>query len=120
MARTKISKVAKDLNVALGTVTDFLRSKNIEVDDNPNTRIEDDVVDMLMSHFSSDINAKRRAEQFSSARQKEKEVAKPEAPKVAAPEQPEEVETPGAPAISGPKILGHIQLDKHGNPVKAS
>ncbi|MDE6802699.1 MAG: translation initiation factor IF-2, partial [Muribaculaceae bacterium] len=31
-----------------------------------------------------------------------------------------EVETPVAPAISGPKILGHIQLDKHGNPVKAS
>ncbi len=35
MARTKISKVAKDLNVALPTVVEFLRGKGIDVDDNP-------------------------------------------------------------------------------------
>ena len=54
MPKTKISKVAKDLNVALPTVIDFLRSKNISVDENPNTRIEDDVVQLLMSEFSKD------------------------------------------------------------------
>ncbi len=39
MAKTKISKVAKDLNVSVPTVIEFLRTKNIEIDDNPNTRI---------------------------------------------------------------------------------
>ena len=54
MAKTKISKVAKDLNVALPTVVEFLRGKNITVDDNPNTRIEDEVVTLLMGAFKSD------------------------------------------------------------------
>ena len=47
MPRIKISKVAKDLNVALPTVVEFLRSKDISVDDNPKARIEEDVVAIL-------------------------------------------------------------------------
>ncbi len=119
MARTKISTVAKDLNVALSTVTDFLRSKNIEVDDNPNTRIDEAAVELLMQKFSTDMTAKRRAEQFSSDRQKEKEKETPvkatPAPTAAAPEI-----SIKAPQVTGPKVLGHIDLDKHGNPVKPS
>ena len=30
MAKTKISKLAKDLNVALNTVIDFLHTKNVD------------------------------------------------------------------------------------------
>ena len=52
MAKTKISKVAKDLNVSLPTVIEFLRKKNITVDENPNTRLEDDVVGLLMNEFT--------------------------------------------------------------------
>lgn len=58
MARIKISKVAKDLNVALPTVVEFLRGKNIEVDDNPNARIEEDVVELLESSFKNDRDQK--------------------------------------------------------------
>ena len=43
MARIKISKVARDLNVALPTVVEFLRGKDISVDDNPNARIEEKI-----------------------------------------------------------------------------
>ena len=43
MARIKISKVAKDLNVSVATVVEALRKKNITVpDDNPNFRLEED------------------------------------------------------------------------------
>ena len=90
MARTKISTVAKDLNVALSTVTEFLRSKNIEVDDNPNTRIDDAAVELLMQKFSTDMTAKRRAEKFSSDRQKEKEK-EPQPKTEPKPATPEEV-----------------------------
>ena len=116
MARTKISTVAKDLNVALSTVTDFLRSKNIEVDDNPNTRIDDAAVELLMQKFSTDMTAKRRAEKFSSDRQKEKEK-EPQPKPETKPAAPEEVAIK-APVIQGPKIMGHINLDKNGNPTK--
>ena len=108
MARTKISKVAKDLNVALPTAVDFLRSKNITVDDNPNARIEDDVVDILVKEFKSDKDQKTKSEQFSTERQQQR--VKP------APAKPEEIKLPSE--INKPKILGKIELDRHGNPVR--
>lgn len=108
MARTKISKVAKDLNVALPTVVDFLRSKNITVDENPNARIEDDVVDILVKEFKSDKDQKTKSEQFSTERQQQR--VKP------APAKPEEIKLPSE--INKPKILGKIELDRHGNPVR--
>ena len=108
MARTKISKVAKDLNVALPTVVDFLRSKNITVDDNPNARIEDDVVDILVKEFKSDKDQKTKSEQFSTERQQQR--VNP------APAKPEEIKLPSE--LNKPKILGKIELDRHGNPVR--
>ena len=108
MARTKISKVAKELNVALPTVVDFLRSKNITVDDNPNARIEDDVVDILVKEFKSDKDQKTKSEQFSTERQQQR--VKPASAK------PEEIKLPSE--LNKPKILGKIELDRHGNPVR--
>ena len=72
MAKTKISKVAKDLNVAIPTVIDFLRKKGISIDDNPNARIEDDAYNLLVNEFSTDKEQKNKSAQFSSERQKEK------------------------------------------------
>ena len=53
MARTKISKIATDLNIALPTVIEFLRKNSIEVEDSPNARIDETVVDLLVKHFQS-------------------------------------------------------------------
>ncbi|MDE7376642.1 MAG: translation initiation factor IF-2 N-terminal domain-containing protein, partial [Muribaculaceae bacterium] len=78
MAKTKISKVAKDLNISVGTVVDFLRSKSIEVEDNINARIDDHAVDLLMGEFRRDKDLKKQsADLFSSARKKEPEPATP-------------------------------------------
>lgn len=112
MARTKISKVAKDLNVALPTVVEFLRGKNITIDDNPNARIEDDVVDLLVKEFKNDKDLKTKSEQFSSERMQQREKTKPAAKPV------DEIKLSSE--INKPKIIGKIELDKHGNPVKHS
>ena len=111
MAKTKISKIAKDLNVALPTVIEFLRKKNITIDDNPNTRVEDDVVDILVNEFRSDKDQKSKSEQFSSERQKEKvKPVQKEAPKAV-----EEVVLPVEPAAQ-PKIIGKIDINNIGKP----
>ena len=111
MAKTKISKIAKDLNVALPTVIEFLRKKNINIDDNPNTRVEDDVVDILVNEFRSDKDQKSKSEQFSSERQKEKvKPIQKEAPKAV-----EEIVLPVEPAAQ-PKIVGKIDIDNIGKP----
>ena len=77
----KLNKIAKELNVSLPTIIDFLRKKNITVDENPNTRIEDNVVDMLTAAFASDKDLKNRSEQIATER-KETRQQRPE-PKAA-------------------------------------
>ena len=108
MPKTKISKVAKDLNVSLPTVIDFLRKRDIDVDENPNTRLEEDVVDMLMSAFKSDASLKKRSAEMSSERKENRVRTAEKAPAPA----------PAAPAHTGVRILGHIDLDAKGNPVR--
>ena len=113
MAKTKISKVAKDLNVAIPTVIDFLRKKGISIEDNPNARIEDDAYNLLVSEFSTDKEQKNKSAQFSSERQKEK--SKP-APKEAQ-KQVEEIKLSAEPTQQ-PKILGKIDLSAAGKPAQ--
>ena len=111
MAKTKISKVAKDLNVALPTVIEFLHKKNISIDDNPNTRIEDDIVDILVKEFKNDKDQKSKSEQFSSERQKER--SKPAPKEVNKPV--EEIILSVEPATQ-PKIVGKIDIENIGKP----
>lgn len=111
MAKTKISKVAKDLNVALPTVIEFLRKKGITIDDNPNARIEDDAYNMLVDEFSPDKDLKRKSEQFSSERQKERVKPVKETPKPV-----EEIKLTAE--AQQPKILGKIDLSNAGKPAK--
>ncbi len=112
MAKTKISKVAKDLNVSLPTVIEFLRKKNITVDENPNTRLEDDVVGLLMNEFKSDKDLKNRSEQIQSVRQRARAAAPAPAPKPA----PEEVRL-SSETSQKPRILGKLELNADGSPV---
>ncbi len=111
MAKTKISNVARDLNVALPTVVEFLRKKNITVDEiSPNTRIEDDVVDLLVKEFKGDQAIKSKSDQFLTERQSNRT-------KPAKEEKHEVVEIKLPLETQKPKIVGKIELDAHGNPV---
>ncbi len=109
MAKTKISKVAKDLNVSLPTVIEFLRKKNISIDESPNTRVEEDIVELLMDEFKSDKDLKSRSTQILSRpaaqRQQRQEAPAPQEVKITA-DSPQK-----------PRILGKLELDANGNPV---
>ncbi len=108
MAKTKISKVAKDLNVALPTVIEFLQKKGITIEDNPNVRIEDDILELLFKEFKSDKDLKSKSEQFASERLREKVKPLPKKPV-------EEVVIPIEPA-NKPKIVGKIDIENIGKP----
>lgn len=107
----KISKAAKDLNVGLPNIIEFLRSKGISVDDNPNARIDDSVYEMLVAQFKTDKDLKNKSAQFSSERQKEKKAPK-ETPKPVE-EIKVAVQQPGKPVV-----VGKIDLDSVGRPGK--
>ena len=60
--RTKIGKIASELNLGRNTVVEFLRKHNIEVEDNPNARIDEDAVELLRKEFSQDKAVKAKVE----------------------------------------------------------
>ena len=101
--RTKISKVARDLNVGVSTAVEFLRKHNIEVDEGPNARIDSDAVDMLTKEFSSDKNTKADAEKIFGTRREEKKERPRKEQRAARPEADRRP--------AGPRILGTIDLD---------
>lgn len=113
MARTKISKVAKDFNISVQTAVEFLRKKNITIDDNPNARIDDDAYDMLAREFQPDQALKTRSERQAADRQKEK-VVTPAAPKEAQANEEVEIKVTHP---SAPRVLGRIDLTT-GKPIE--
>ncbi len=112
MAKTKISKVATDLNVSLPTVIEFLRKRNINIDESPNARVEADIVEMLMNAFKSDVDLKKNSTEISSERKENR--MRPEHPAV--PKTGDDI-TVSTGAGQKPRILGHLELDSNGRPV---
>ncbi len=114
MAKTKISTVAKDLNVALTTVIDFLHKKNIQIDDNvsPNTRVDDSVVALLTKEFSQDKDIKKRSASATERRGEQRAKAQTSTDPAAA--EPVRLKS----EANKPRILGKIELDKNGMPVR--
>ncbi len=59
---TRLSKVARELNVGINTIVDFLHKKGEKVDTNPNTKISSEQYGLLIEEFSSDISIKKESE----------------------------------------------------------
>ena len=43
----RLQKVAKEVNVGVSTLAEFLRKKNIMVEDDPNTKVTDEAYELL-------------------------------------------------------------------------
>ncbi len=108
MPKTKLSKVAKDVNVGTNTLIEFLRKKGISVEGELtiNSRVDDDVVELLMEEFGQQEKSKPAPFSF-----KKPEPRKEETPAAPAPEIKLHAEA------SKPRILGKLELDANGNPV---
>lgn len=62
---TRLSKIAREFNVGISTIVDFLNKKGYDVESNPNTKISPDLYDILVKEYSSDISAKKESEKVS-------------------------------------------------------
>ena len=120
MAKTKISKLAKDLNISVSTVVEFLDKRHISVEASPNTRVEDDIVDIVYGEFDKDGSLRRKLEaERVKAREASKAEEKPvETKTTPTTAQPVETVETAAPRPT-PKIVGKVELDKNGIPVKS-
>lgn len=57
----RLIKVSKNLNVGINTLVEFLHKKGIEIEANPNAKIEDEQYDMLIAEFGKDKNIRNEA-----------------------------------------------------------
>ncbi len=140
----RLSKLARECNVGIHTIVEYLHKKGYDIDSNPNTKVDTEAVKLLEQEYKVDISLKKESEKISLKSQRpkkevltidgEEEVAEPvtkaeapapaptpaPAPKPApAPEKPKPQEIKiERPAAEAPKILGKIDLDEHNKPKK--
>ena len=113
--KLRLIQVAKEFQVGLSSIADFLQKKGVAIDASPNTTITADVYAIIEKEFGANRPSKNERD---SVREKIsmkpttisiEEEPKP-APKVATIEVKSEIQQP--------KILGKIELGKHNEPVK--
>jgi translation initiation factor IF-2 len=57
----RLRQAAAQLNIAVHTIVDYLATKGVSIENNPNTKIEGDVYDILASEFATDLSDKEKA-----------------------------------------------------------
>ena len=62
---TRLSKAAREFNVGISTIVEFLHKKGFNIDSNPNTKISEELYNILVKEYSSDIDAKKQSEKLS-------------------------------------------------------
>lgn len=60
----RLSKVARDFNVGISTIVEFLHKKGFNIDTNPNNKISDEAYQLLEKEYKSDINLKKESEKI--------------------------------------------------------
>ena len=103
----RLSKVARELNVGISTIVDFLNNEGKEVSSNPNTKIDEELYMMLLKEFQSEKFEKEKADQVRIEQEERKVISikKEEPPK----KEPETIKAEPQ-KLSGPSVVGSIDL----------
>lgn len=86
----RLNKAAREFNVGIHTIVEFLERNDIQAETNPNFKISPSAFELLSVEFSSDSTAKKESQKLSMQHRKdsqdevitEKEEKKPETPEV--------------------------------------
>ena len=60
----RLSKVARDFNVGISTIVEFLHKKGFAIDTDPNNKITDDAYHLLEKEYKGDVNLKKESEKI--------------------------------------------------------
>ncbi|MBP7395821.1 MAG: translation initiation factor IF-2 [Flavobacterium sp.] len=119
----RINKVLRELNISLERAVDYLKDKGIAIESNPNTKISEDVYNVLCGQFAGDKGNKEASKEVGEEKRKEKEALRIEREKEienkrkADEERLRQQEIIKARAVvTGPVQVGKIDL----NPKKAA
>ncbi len=71
----RLGKAAGELNVGIATLTEFLASKGVKIDINPNTKLEGSHYELLQSEFAADQTIKEQSKMTSVKREKRETIS---------------------------------------------
>ena len=60
----RLSKVARDFNVGISTIVEFLHKKGFAIDSDPNNKITDDAYHLLEKEYKGDVSLKKESEKI--------------------------------------------------------
>ncbi|MEJ5266087.1 MAG: translation initiation factor IF-2 [Bacteroidales bacterium] len=116
---TRLSKLAKELNVGISTIVDFLKKKGHPINPDPNTKVSPELVALLEKEFSSAMALKKESEKISLNTLREKKQSISINDIESSQEETEEEVEEEPPVISlrpkekiELKVLGKIDLNK--------
>jgi translation initiation factor IF-2 len=61
---TRLSKAAREFNVGISTIVEFLHKKGFDLDPNPNTKLPHEAYILLVKEYSTDISVKKESEKL--------------------------------------------------------
>ena len=111
----RLSKVARELNVGISTIVEFLNSQNKEVSSNPNTKIGEELYMLLLQEFQKEKFEKEKADNVVIEQSERKVIS------ISKEDSKKKVEKIIAKAdkLSGPSVLGKIDLSPKEKPAEA-
>lgn len=116
----RLSKIAKEFNLGISTIVEFLEKKGFEVDSNPNSKVPAESYDLLLKEFGDQITVKERSkivsQEIKERRQERVGAGKAED---AEPESEEEVKEvqPVEEKTETPKEVPVVEVVKEESPV---
>ena len=71
----RLSKAARELNVGISTIVDYLNKEGIDIDAKPNTKVEPEVYDKLVDQFQTDQKLKEQSKKANLTREERKTIS---------------------------------------------
>lgn len=130
----RIAVAAKKFNVGVATLVDYLNEKGFDVANRPTTKLDAEMIAVLEEEYQDQIKLKARADKIDigSARRgaspkqdepAEEPTPEPTPPKTEEPtpkpEKPKEEKIRAEAKLSGPKVVGNVDLDAQTSKPKA-
>lgn len=113
----RLGKAAGELNVGIATIVEFLGSKGLAIDSNPNTKLEPEQYDMLRTQFAADQNLKEQSKLTAVKREKRETITLRD---IKGEDEPEEV--PAPPVVvtpsPAPKVVEEVAPTPVSTPVE--
>ncbi|MBT8300877.1 MAG: translation initiation factor IF-2 [Maribacter sp.] len=118
-ATIRLNKVLRELNISLDRVVEFLKSKGHEIEARPTTKISEEVHQVLLDEFQTDMSKRVASQEVGEEKRKEKEAIRlqleqeQEERRIAREKRAESAGRiiKAKAELSGPKTVGKIDLE---------